>query len=146
MQGEGQMLVDQGQTRNFKDGQIIFNEGDPGTEIFVIRNGKVRIVGTAQGRETTLGVLNKSDFFGEMSLLTGRPRSATAKAVGDVELVVIEKAQFERLVDDPLVRMMLERMSERIWRVDRELKELSAQDQIRREHLAGLVQHRSWVV
>ena len=140
------MLVDHGQVRVFVDGQTIFDEGDPGPEMYVIREGKVRISGTSQGRETTLGVLNKSDFFGEMSLLTGRPRSATARAVGNVELLVIDKAQFEHLVDDPLVRMMLERMSERIWKVDHELKALGAQDQIRREHLSGLVQHRNWVV
>ena len=140
------MLMDQGEVRTFADGQTIFEQGGPGTEMYVIREGRVRISGVSQDRETTLGVLNKSDFFGEMSLLTGRPRSATAKAVGNVELVVIGKAQFEHLVDDPLVRMMLERMSERIWKVDRALEELSAQDQIRREHLSGLVQHRNWVL
>lgn len=140
------MLVDHGRARTFADGQTIFEEGDPGPEMYVIREGKVRISGTSQGRETVLSVLNKSDFFGEMSLLTGRPRSATCRAVGDVELLVIDKAQFDVLVDDPLVRMMLERMSERIWKVDQELEKLGAQDQIRREHLSGLVQHRNWVV
>ena len=140
------MLMDQGEVRTFSDGQTIFEQGQPGPEMYVIREGKVRVFGTSQERETTLGVLGKSDFFGEMSLLTGRPRSATAVSVGNVELVVIGKAQFERLVDDPLVRMMLERMSERIWKVDRTLEELSAQDQIRREHLSGLVQHRNWVL
>ena len=140
------MLGEYGQVRTYVDGEVIFSEGDPGREMYVVREGKVRIFGSSQDRETTLCILRKSDFFGEMSLLTGRPRSATAAAVGDVELLSIEKAQFDHLVEEPLVRMMLERMSERIWDVDHRLEELSAQDQIRREHVAGLVQQRHWAV
>ena len=140
------MLEDYGRVRTFADGEIIFSEGEPGREMYVVREGKVRVFATVQGRETTLAVLNKSDFFGEMSLLTGKPRSASAKAAGDVQLLAVDKAQFDHLIEAPLVRMMLERMSERIFDVDRRLEELSAQDQIRREHLSGLVQQRSWVV
>jgi len=140
------MLGEYGQVRTLSDGEIIFSEGEPGREMYVVREGKVRIFGSDQGRETTLCVLKKADFFGEMSLLTGRPRSATAQAVGQVELLTIDKAQFDHLIEEPLVRMMLERMSERIWDVDHRLEELSAQDQIRREHLSGLVQQRTWVV
>jgi len=140
------MLGEYGHVRTLSDEEIIFSEGEPGREMYVVREGKVRIFATTQGRETTLCMLKKSDFFGEMSLLTGRPRSAAAMAVGDVELLTIDKAQFDHLIEEPLVRMMLERMSERIWDVDHRLEELSAQDQIRREHLSGLVQQRSWVV
>lgn len=140
------MLGEYGQSRTFSDGEQVFAQGDPGGEMYVVREGKVRVYGTLQGRETTLGILKKSDFFGEMSLLTGRSRSASAMAVGSVELLVIDKAQFDRLAGEPLVRSMLERMSERIYDVDHRLEELSAQDQIRREHLSGLVQQRGWVV
>lgn len=131
------MLVDHGRARTFADGQTIFNEGDPGREMYVIQEGAVEISAMSQGGEITLDVLDKSDFFGEMSLLSGRPRSATARAVGDVEVLVIDKAQFEQLVDDPLVRMMLERMSDRIWKVDQLLKELGAQELVRREDSSG---------
>ena len=140
------MLGEYDQVRAFEDGETIFAEGEPGREMYIIREGKVRVFGERQGRETTLCVLNKPDFFGEMALLTGRPRSANAQAVGDVELLVIDRTRFDHMVEEPLVRMMLERMSERIAAVDGRLEELSAQDQIRREHLSSLVQQRHWAV
>ena len=135
-----------GAVRTLEDGAIIFAEGDPGDEMYVVRAGKVRVFGERQGKETTLCVLDRSDFFGEMALLTNKPRSATAQAVGDVELLVIGKAQFDALVNEPLIRLMLERMSARIHDVDERLETLSAQDQIRREHLSELMSQRRWAV
>ena len=130
--------------RTLDDGEVVFREGDPGEEMYVIRSGKVRVFGERQGKETTFCVLNRSDFFGEMALLTGSPRTATAQAVGSVELLVVSKTQFDALLQEPLVRMMLERMSARIQDVDERLEELSAADQIRREHLSAIVGQRNW--
>jgi len=136
--------MDDARLKVLDDGEVIFREGDPGDEMYVIQSGKVRVFGESQGRETTLCVLSRSDFFGEMALLTSQPRTATAKAVGEVTLLVISKAQFDALIQEPLVRMMLERMSARIQDVDERLEELSAADQIRREHLSAIVGQRNW--
>lgn len=133
-----------GVPRHFEDGQIIFSQGSRGDEMFVVRAGKVRIHASHDGHDVTLAFLGPHEFFGEMSLLTGETRSASAQAQGPVELTVVDAETFNRLVGDPLVHDMLARMSQRIRDVDRELEKLSGQDSIRREHLSHIIEQRNW--
>jgi CRP/FNR family transcriptional regulator, cyclic AMP receptor protein len=80
--------------REFKAGDVIFNEGDAGAEFFVIQSGKVDIrLGNRQ-----LGTLGDHDIFGEMALIDTAPRSATAVAATDVKLVPVGEKQFLFLV------------------------------------------------
>jgi CRP-like cAMP-binding protein len=78
----------------YKAGDIIFKEGDPGTEFFVIQSGKVDI----QLGNRLLGTLGDHDIFGEMALIDPAPRSATAIAKTDVKLVPVGEKQFLFLV------------------------------------------------
>ena len=82
---------------NFKKNEIIFNEGDKADCMYDIRLGTVGIFanyGTKE--EKLLTELSKDQFFGEMGIIEGYPRSATAVAMGDMtELTVIPKADFE---------------------------------------------------
>jgi CRP/FNR family transcriptional regulator, cyclic AMP receptor protein len=75
-------------------GGVVFREGDFGEELFVIADGRVRIV--LNGR--TLATLDKSDYFGEMSLLDGEPRSAGAEADTDVLLLRISQKDFHQIL------------------------------------------------
>ncbi|MEK7435164.1 MAG: cyclic nucleotide-binding domain-containing protein, partial [Cyanobacteriota bacterium] len=71
--------------RSFEKGKTIFYEQDQGTSFYLILSGQVKIVMMSNdGREHTLGVLKEKDFFGEVSMLDGQPRSATAIALSDV--------------------------------------------------------------
>ena len=78
----------------FKAGSIIFREGDDAHELFVIRKGEVRI----QIGNRTISELPADSIFGEMALIDNEPRSATAIAVSDVELVPVSEKQFLFLV------------------------------------------------
>lgn len=138
------MLEHYGVPRRYEDDQIIFGQGSKGDEMFVVRTGKVRIHASHNGHDVTLAILGPHEFFGEMSLLTGEARSASAHAQGAVELTAVDAETFNRLVGDPLVHDMLARMSQRIRDVDRELEKLSGQDSIRREHLSHLIEQRNW--
>ncbi len=76
--------------RDFKAGEVIFNQGDPASELFVIKSGKVEIrLGNRR-----LAALSDHDIFGEMALIDAAPRSATAVAVTDVKLVPVSEKQF----------------------------------------------------
>jgi len=82
----------------FGGDEIIFREGQPGDSFFVLRRGTVEVVARgAGGQETHVADLSAPAFFGEMALLTGEPRSATVRAKGDAELLVVERAGFEAL-------------------------------------------------
>ena len=78
----------------FKQGEIIFREGDPATELYVIKSGRVDI---STGNRL-LATLDDNGIFGEMALIDKTPRSATVTAATDVELVPVNEKQFLFLV------------------------------------------------
>jgi CRP-like cAMP-binding protein len=82
------------ETSAFKAGDIIFREGDNALELFVIKSGQVRI----QIGNRTVTELAPDTIFGEMALIDDEPRSATAIALTDVELVPVSEKQFLFLV------------------------------------------------
>ena len=81
-------------TRAAKAGEIIFKEGDEAQQLFIIKSGEVRI----QSGNRMLAELSTNHIFGEMALIDDAPRSATAIAKTDVELVPISEKQFLFLV------------------------------------------------
>jgi CRP-like cAMP-binding protein len=83
---------------SFKKGELIFSEGDLGSEMFIIQSGKIRIFKNIDGFDQTLTVLEKGDFFGEMSILEGMPRSASAEAEEDCDLIKINSANFVAMI------------------------------------------------
>jgi len=87
--------------QDFKLGDTIFKESEDGQSIYIIRKGEVKACKIApDGELFTLTIMKDGEIFGEMSFLDGRPRSATIVAVSDVETYVIDKNDFETLVDD----------------------------------------------
>ena len=82
------------ETRFFKAGTTIFREGEEAHELFVIKRGDVRI----QIGNRTVSELSADHIFGEMALIDAEPRSASAIAVTDVELVPVSEKQFLFLV------------------------------------------------
>jgi CRP/FNR family cyclic AMP-dependent transcriptional regulator len=78
----------------FKAGSTIFREGDEANQLFVIKSGQVRI----QIGNRTVTELAADNIFGEMALIDSEPRSATAVAITDVEVVPVSEKQFLFLV------------------------------------------------
>ena len=85
---------------NFKRDDIIIKEGDAGTCLYLIKNGRVRVVTTIEpdDEEIVLSYLENGDYFGEMALITGEPRSATVIAESDIELYQLNKTDFDSLI------------------------------------------------
>jgi CRP/FNR family transcriptional regulator, cyclic AMP receptor protein len=89
--------------------RAIFNEGDPGTALYMIAKGRVKISQSSpDGKERTLVLLGAGDVFGELALLDGDPRSADAVVVEDAELLVVPREDFLSFVmQQPQVAMNL---------------------------------------
>jgi CRP-like cAMP-binding protein len=81
--------LSQHELQTFEDGEMIFREGEESSEMFVLRSGKVEILKDIGGHQARLAVLERGSFFGEMSLLEGLPRSASARAIGKAMLLVL---------------------------------------------------------
>lgn len=79
-------------------GTTVFREGDPGGSVYVIRSGKVRVLKNSAGRQRVVITLGPGDFFGEMAVVTGRPRSATVEVVEDAELLKVPAGKLQEMV------------------------------------------------
>lgn len=82
----------------FQKGDVIFREGDKGSEMFVIQSGKVEIYKEINGEKIFSLVMEKGDFFGEMSLLESLPRTANAVMLEDGELIIINAQIFDQMI------------------------------------------------
>jgi rhodanese-related sulfurtransferase len=86
-------------------GAIIFRQGDPADNFYIVRSGKLRAFrSNEEGLETDIGVLGPGDIFGEVALLTGNLRSGSVETLEETVLSVLPKEQFDQIVKDyPLV-------------------------------------------
>ena len=104
--------------RTYSDGGVIYAPGDPPSVLFLLKRGSVKIVHEALGgKHLTSAVLHPYTFFGEMALVGELfPRRASAQAVGDVLVCLLDRPVLERLVlTYPYVGLrLLQRMSERL--------------------------------
>ncbi len=104
-------LADAARRQIFDDGEVLVSEGDTGDSLFVLEHGKVQVTksGTTVGTSyVVLARLKAGDFFGEMSLLTGAPRSATITAEGSCEVLVLDRAAVGPLLAaDPSIAEIL---------------------------------------
>jgi CRP-like cAMP-binding protein len=81
--------------RSFRSGEIIFSQGDPGDALHGVVSGRVRIsAGASDGKEIFLNIMEPGDTFGEIALLDGGPRTASATAMSPAELVSIRRDDF----------------------------------------------------
>jgi uncharacterized membrane protein len=108
-----------------KAGAVLFRAGDEGDAMYLIEHGKVRIcVRAKDGQEVTLTELNRGDFFGEMVLLDGKPRSADALVAEDARLAVLSRVHFLSFVrSNPNVALeMLTALTNRLRHTDELLR------------------------
>lgn len=125
-------MVD-GMEKKLQAGEVLFHEGDRGEIMYLIREGKIKITKGRGDEEKTLAVLKEGDFFGEMAIIDGSPRSAGAVAVTPVSLLVIDKESFkEKLRENPLIEYVLETLTRRLRTADEQIRLLTIKSEERR--------------
>jgi CRP/FNR family transcriptional regulator, cyclic AMP receptor protein len=107
--------------KSYPKGSVILFEDDPGDSLFVVREGRVKVVLIGEdGREVILGVLGIGEYFGELSLIDDRPRSAHVIAMEDSNLLVLRREDFRRRVESSpnVAWALLTELSRRLRRAD----------------------------
>lgn len=110
--------------KRFRSQDIIFEEGDPGSEMFIILYGSVRVLVTApNGQKVEIALLKAGDSFGEMSLLGDQHRSATVQALEETTTVAVDESNFESVIcqEPSLALGIMKSLSQRIRRQNTEL-------------------------
>jgi CRP-like cAMP-binding protein len=116
--------------REFPAGAVIFEEGDPGSRMYVIQTGRVRVVKQMGGRSLALAVLGPGDFFGEMALLEGQPRSASAVVAEPSRILELDEQAFADLVrgNGEVGLKLLRKLSARLRDATRKIRNFLAAD------------------
>jgi CRP-like cAMP-binding protein len=83
----------------FADGQAIVTEGIVSTKAYIILSGQVRVLKRVSEKNVVIGTLKEGDVFGEMGLFGNSPRTASVTAIGDVNVGIIDKKYFDKLLD-----------------------------------------------
>ena len=116
--------------KEFPRATVLFREGDPGNEMYVIQSGQVTIskrVGDVQKVLTTLGA---GEFFGEMSILNNKPRSATATCADASKLLVIDAKTFEAMIrgNAEIALRMIKKLADRLQETNEQIENLLFHD------------------
>lgn len=116
--------------RDFPAGAVVFEEGDPGSRMYVIQSGEVRILKRVGAREIELARLGPGEAFGEMALLEGQPRSATAIVAAPARILEIDEAAFADLMrrNGEIALRLLRRLSARLREANRQIRNFLSAD------------------
>ncbi len=86
--------------REFRAGDVLFREGERGEDMYVIQSGLVRILKQVGEEERPLATFGRGEFLGEMAILNGKPRTATAVVIEDAKCLVIDAATLEQMISN----------------------------------------------
>jgi CRP-like cAMP-binding protein len=104
--------------RQVHSGAVIYREGDPAQEVFIIQDGTVQLHKQVTGEELCLAILGAGDFFGELSVIENQVHSTTATAMTDAVIVTLDRALFQKILSENteigtrLIRALCHRLRE----------------------------------
>lgn len=104
-------------TQSFARGETVFLQGSMGSVLYIVVSGQVRVFTTsAMGQELTVGLMRAGEFFGELALLDGQPRSASAQAMCATVALTLHRAAFLHTINTcpPIAASILEVMAARL--------------------------------
>jgi CRP-like cAMP-binding protein len=112
--------------KEFAQGTVLFREGEPGKEMYVVQQGRVTVSKKVGDVEKILASLGPGEFLGEMSILNNRPRSATATCAEPARLLVIDAKTFEAMVRSSaeIAIRMIKKLSDRLAAADEQIENL----------------------
>ncbi|MDR2758977.1 MAG: cyclic nucleotide-binding domain-containing protein [Spirochaetaceae bacterium] len=128
--------------REYPKGSMLFSEGEPGDELYIIQKGSVKITKIVDNNEVLLAVLKTGDIFGEMALLESKPRSASAVAFEDCTVLVVTRTNFVQMVgtQPQIIARLTTLLSERLWFIYKQLANTQIDNPMGRMYDALLIQ------
>ncbi|MDQ0174877.1 Crp/Fnr family transcriptional regulator [Bacillus chungangensis] len=128
---EMKKIVELSNSKKYKKGEIIFRSGESENHLYIVHKGKVKIFRlTESGKEQFIRTMESGDFLGELSLFTKNKHNSFAEAMTDVEICVIERNDFQKLLYQfPAISLkVLEELSSRLESAEKLVSQLSSQD------------------
>ena len=120
-------LAERARTRAFKRGETLFRKDDPGTHLYVMLDGAVKIALPGEfGQEALVAIMRQGDHFGELALFDGSPRSASATALDDTRAALLARDDFLAFLEThpAAVRVVLDALAKTIRRLSDRVEDL----------------------
>ncbi len=113
-----------------KAGRALFNEDEPGETMYIIQKGRVKITKRIGNIEKILMVLQKGDFFGEMAIVNQAPRTATATAVDNCQVLCFNRQGFLSMIskNSNIAMNIIEKLCLRLQKADNAIRDLTKRD------------------
>ncbi len=132
--------------KDIPKGTVLFREGDPGKEMYVLQSGKVAISKKVRDVEKVLAILGPGEFFGEMAIISNKPRNASASVEEEARVLVIDPRTFEAMIrgNSEIAVRMIKKLAERLSDADAQIENLLLSDPNSRivHHMLQLCQSR----
>jgi CRP-like cAMP-binding protein len=112
--------------KEFAQGTVLFREGEPGKEMYVVQQGRIHISKRVGEVEKILSTLGAGEFVGEMAILNNKPRSATATCAEACKLLVIDAKTFEAMIrgNAEIAVRMIKKLSDRLAEANEQIENL----------------------
>ena len=120
-----------GVEKKMRKDELVFDEDSKGDSMYILKSGAVKILKKVKSQENTIAVLNPGEFFGEMALLDGLPRSAAVRATADCELFMVPLEGYQKLrTEKPhtalkLMDIIIKVLSNRLRQANKNLEVIS---------------------
>lgn len=116
--------------KEYPKSTVLFREGEPGKEMFVLQVGKVAISKKVRDLEKVLAILGPGEFFGEMAIISNKPRNATATVAEDAKVLVIDPKTFEGMIrgNAEIAIRMIKKLADRLSEADAQIENLLLTD------------------
>ena len=110
----------------FPKGTVLFREGEPGKEMYVVQSGRVNVSKKVGEVEKILSSMGPGEFLGEMSILNNKPRSATATCAEDAKLLVVDARTFEAMIrgNAEIAIRMIKKLADRLAEANEQIQNL----------------------
>jgi CRP-like cAMP-binding protein len=128
--------------RTYPKNTMLFAEGEPGEELFIIQSGSVKVTKIVNNNEVMLAMLKAGDIVGEMALLEGKPRAASVITYEDCSIMAVSKDNFELMSKSQpqLVARITKYLAERIWFIYKQLANTMLDDPLARMYDSLFIQ------
>ncbi len=130
MSDKGQDGLFERHGRTFAAGEVVFREGEPGADMYVIQTGRVELSRRVRGREMHLATLPAGEFFGEMAIVNNKPRSASATVLEEARMLVLDARTFEAMVrgNAEIALRLIKKLAARLAQANTQVELLQLQD------------------
>ena len=128
--------------RTLAPGEVVFDEGDPGDQFYVIQSGEIELVRETASQRRVVARLGPGAFFGELGVVLGEPRSTSAVAVNTTRVIALDRDTLESMcMDEPQIAIrMIRVLVSRLIEAERRLAALGVDD-LMRPVVRALVRH-----